>query len=122
MREIKFRAWDKRQKRMIPPYLLCNLTGDMEQENEYIIFMEYTGLKDRNGKEVYEGDIVRAFKETDYRIKRWEEYYFIVKWDECGYWKFMRIDMKDWCHAGYLSDLNYIEIIGNIYENQELLK
>ncbi len=116
MREIKFRAWDKRQKRMITPSLLCNLTGDMEQENEYIILMEYTGLKDRNGKDIYEGDIVKYRDYEPINREFYTEYIAIVEYKWCMFGVQEREDFA------LIARLENIEVIGNIYENQELLK
>lgn len=82
--------------------------------------MQYTGLKDKNGKEIYEGDILKFDKQEWYRspiksyedIEREPEHYSEVKWFRDG-----------WSYDGSHSDLDtYCEIIGNIYENPELLK
>lgn len=68
MRELKFRVWDKRYKKYVEPYAIC-LDGraivvnkpcnDLETlDSERVIIEQYTGLKDKNGKEIYDWDIV----------------------------------------------------------------
>ena len=132
MREIRFRAWDKKYKEMLSPeylwkctFYLCPCNGTFNAygvdpdapddrdkegmgENENLIPMQYTGLKDKNGNEIYEGDIYTSSMSKSREVK-WKQ-----EWDdcECSYagWSFNVINPK------------YIEIIGNIYETPELLK
>jgi len=136
MREIKFRAWVGTHKLMfqvremiIPDGL--NEAGMQEiaatdnysivRPLHYIqpILMQYTGLKDKNGKEIYEGDIIN-FNIQDYRgldhFYKSEVYY----WGSC-----FSCDTGESCLINLdtiIAEDDEIEIIGNIYENPELLK
>ena len=76
-------------------------------EDEYIL-MQYTGLKDKNGNEIYEGDILKYTDpdENNQPVKSRR----VVKWDE---WK-----MLDELQNGF----SIVEVVGNIYENPELVK
>lgn len=119
MREIKFRGWDGEVKRMWSWRELCNTHfcaslyshGDGSWE-----VMQYTGLHDKNGKEIYEGDIVSTFEPDEGSL--FEEVVF-----ENGTFK-LRC-MSDNTKINYpLGSLRskYIEVIGNIYENPELIQ
>jgi len=63
MREIKFRAWDKDLHKM---YNKWTVIPDDDRSH---ILMQYTGLKDKNGKEIYEGDIVKHKNGKNYEVK-----------------------------------------------------
>ncbi len=108
-REIKFRAWcDKEMKydwRVIDKDILGSIP-----------LMQYTGLKDKNGKEIYEGDIVFKFGIDDapYEIKYGEQK-SSHDWIGIG---FYTESLGEQCH---IFGGEYIEIIGNIYENPELI-
>ena len=118
MREIKFRAWDVKRTEII--YFDLDLCNEESRAwwNEQIKgnpVMQYTGLNDRNGKEIYDGDIVVA------RIYRDE--------NEVGYVQACRVDwdkenamftLYGW-YGQSLKHFNKIKVIGNVYENPELL-
>ena len=73
MREIKFRAWDRVLKRMLIPKFIGNgnnfCSDDLMAVTGVIDLMQYTGLKDKNGVEIYEGDII-GFDEGQIRGKQ----------------------------------------------------
>lgn len=104
MREIKFRAWDIRLKEFVDFWLgnLYESINDVFKDDHYV-FMQYTNLKDKNGKEIYEGDVV---KYTSGDI-------FQVQWMDKGRW-----------NISMAPSIKYFtgEVIGNIYEHSELLK
>ena len=106
MREIKFRAWHKNAKCMCE-----NATTDL-LDRDYLEFMQYTGLKDKNGTEIYEGDIVQ-FKNSFGGLTGVVRYYANCK---------PIIDKNK--RSVDIAECNEedLEVIGNIYQNPELLK
>lgn len=105
MREIKFRAWDKSANRMFYDYPLRSI-----KPSNKIPLMQYTGLKDKNGKEIYEGDICDTPSG-----KR------IVTYDAPSFW--LAENLTDKVAVDAFSTPSVLEhVIGNIYENPELLK
>jgi len=142
-REIKFRAWDKRTKQMIQVSCmemsnkvdsiygieftknggnLYKETGGEDVAN-YLEIMQYTGLKDKNSVEIYEGDIMH---DPD------GDYIWSIVWAKYTNKADLDLDLfiVGWirkCIDGTLSPLGYYRgvegnVIGNIYENPELLK
>lgn len=128
-REIKFRAWDKKQKKML--YGVSIGTIKVWDENapfishefsysEDCIFEQYTGLKDENGKEIYEGDIVKTNSPDQPNFK-----VGVIEFAQQAFWiSNVPSNRPDHTHSELL--LQYweteIEIIGNIHENPELLE
>lgn len=110
MREFKFRLWDSKQEGMIncPRYskgiglVEINSCFKQAQEDGFVI-MQFTGLKDRNGKDIFEGDI----------IKTWSGLIKVVE--------FRKGEFGAWIMGESLG-LNDCEILGNLYQNPELLK
>lgn len=162
MREIKFRAFDKLNKKIVTSGLSINLDttdrvipisfsqGDLSycRDNDVssvpnvhtdIELMQWTGLKDKNGREIYEGDIVTAASEGQKGIfeVKWRQeaspsYILFPAWQDKKIWhisatehykgkQFIGIDAKIETteKEGYYDE--GLEVIGNIYENPELL-
>ena len=117
MREIKFRAWDKMLKRWCKPQLTMRIDGNMDGMNDYVL-MQYTGLKDKEGKEIYEGDIVMYDLGID--NEKPEKYKIIFDSKQCAYFLFPLEDGARLRHFTY-SAKNDCEVIGNIYEHPHLL-
>ena len=118
-REIKFRYWDIINEAMIEDaHLLDSLNEKLARPNEYVL-EQFTGLHDKDGKPIYEGDI------TNYGIIEWCD---CLNWDGGGsthpgfYFKdkYEGYDKGGLSyHYGFDKD---IEVIGNIHQNPELIK
>lgn len=138
MREIKFRVWDKNLKEMNYDDIedigqddywydgeteVWNVLHDANTGQERFILMQYTGLKDNNGKEIYEGDVLRLWRSISKNgIKRGGYYKpLIVKY--CDTWcQFVVEDYSTKDKYGVWQQFGAFEVIGNIYENPELLE
>lgn len=120
MKEIQFRAWDKKKEEMIffegidfcSEYNLLSFGADdvdclYGKEIEDCEIMQYTGLKDKNGKEIYEGDTVKENGDNDL--------VYPVVFEQGGFWMKDRFENEN----GW-PEQEDMEIIGNIYENPDL--
>tara|TARA_R100001530_G_scaffold87389_1_gene60863 strand:- start:356 stop:727 length:372 start_codon:yes stop_codon:yes gene_type:complete len=121
MREIKFRAWDKKKEKLIYQNEMDHLIfpGKRKVENfEDIELMQYTGLKDENGKEIYEGDVVSGFQ-----VAGMADENYVVEFMYASF-VFKRGDTGLRLGPGpemFTLHNHEIEVIGNIHENPELL-
>ena len=126
MREIKFRVYIKKTKEMLPVVSIVQMNDEewlrvfpkwydrnfLESEWD-IVLMQYTWLKDKNGKYIYDGDILK------WEDSLWRLFVYPVTWcdDKSGF----ILDSENfslWIYKKYKG----FEIIGNVYENPELLK
>ncbi|EKZ3560715.1 hypothetical protein Q4622_001390 [Listeria monocytogenes] len=113
MREIEFRAWDKEVKEMdYNPSVIeiwqnkpINEQFRLESE-EKLVWMQYTGLKDKNGKKIFEGDVGWDEHNECYGVVKFEEGKFLYVWENIA---------EDLWEVA-----DGIEICGNIHENPEL--
>ena len=139
MREIKFRAWDKEERVMgevtrldemvyveylsSKPVTSCLHCAGLKCSHPHkyisntIELMQYTGLKDRYGKEIYEGDIVELANGQRRQIAYaycWARYMLSLDGENCIEY------LETYCEP--ITYSRNIEVIGNIYENPELLE
>lgn len=90
-------------------------------DDKYII-QQFTGLKDSNEKDVYEGDILKYNVWEDYDGHKLHNQIFSVLWNDGMFAWQLYIGKEVWCRGSDLTSDFKFEIIGNIYENPELVK
>lgn len=144
MREIKFRAFNVENKEMLEVENLYfnEMTNEVEirttMYSDYfndaeMMLMQYTGLNDKNGKEIYERDIVKDLTETSLAntyivIYSWAAFRLIPTYD---YKQYLEYEKQNSMYANsnyrnttrkFARSTEKFEVIGNIYENPELLE
>lgn len=124
-REIKFRAWDKINGGMMYHNSIsgCSLDELVGKEYEgHLEFMQYTGLFDKNGKEIYEGDIVKDSGKypVGYRHDFVNQTAVVEFQTELGGWFIS--DRQNMLKELQAANSDKWEIIGNIYQNKDLLE
>jgi hypothetical protein len=121
MRTIKFRAWDSEINKMVSEfdhnYIISADYGDLccgkfdhYKDYQELALMQFTGLKDKNGKEIYDGDILtlpNMGKGT-------------IEWYHCGF--ILRLQSEIIWQQLLFNVVGHYTIIGNIYQNPELIK
>ena len=118
-REIKFRAWDKHHNSMeyINDLYWFVENGIHDFNDDNYIFMQNTGLKDKNGKEIYDSDIVKVTWGSGKIV------FYEVKYCESLGYHFLRdTKNKEDDDIICIYDYNQMDVIGNVFDNPELLK
>lgn len=116
MRQIKFRAWDVENQEMIDGDSLAfdyyEPLCDQLRDSDEMKFMQFTGLKDRNGVEVYEGDVVKYLTHTAHVFWSPQDFGFVHYNEVIG----------GYAGLSFFTGYKDFEVIGNIHQHPELLE
>ena len=118
-REIKFRAWDKHHNSMeyINDLYWFEENGIHDFNDDNYIFMQNTGLKDKNGKEIYDSDIVKVTWGSGKIV-----FYEVKYCGSLGYHYLRDTKNKEDDDIICIYDYSQMDVIGNVFDNPELLK
>ena len=118
-REIKFRAWDKHHNSMeyINDLYWFEENGIHDFNDDNYIFMQNTGLKDKNGKEIYDNDIVKVTWGSGKIV-----FYEVKYCGSLGYHYLRDTKNKEDDDIICIYDYSQMDVIGNVFNNPELLK
>ena len=118
-REIKFRAWDKRHNSMeyINDLYWFEENGIHDFNDDNYVFMQNTGLKDKNGKEIYDSDIVKVTWGSGKIV-----FYEVKYCGSLGYHYLRDTKNKEDDYIICIYDYSQMDVIGNVFDNPELLK
>lgn len=111
MRKLKFRAWDTNVNKFLYwDFLKTKIANFFD--TDFLVVQEFTGMQDKNGKEIYEGDIVRIFNNNTVFLEVQFRNQYV------GGWILFHNKLKGELSLGVRSSMD-IEVVGNIFENPQ---
>lgn len=127
MKETRFRAWDKENNTMLTWEQLKSEADFSWFIDEDLVFMQYTGVKDKRGVEIFDGDILTT-EQYPYQVEGEYNYHGVVEWDKesAGYIvvKYVVNPLISGISNGMadrFEEVDGFEVIGNIYQNKDLI-